>query len=390
VTAKVATNTPARYASCIKVIDPPGTPWDDVHWLYLCHLLRHGDIFVGYFQSLFFGLEQLRLNDLCFTLLRLIGIRIIVRAQGGDVVHLTPFRPRFDWVARMQKDYPDWNLEVAATERRPIIRLFCKHAALVLPADSSLARFLPRNDLLYKYFPVDTDALCPGGDHTGNSVPVIAHAPTHRFVKGTDCLLSAVERLRALGVPCELLLIENKCREEAWRLYGSADIIADQFCIGAFGAFACEGLALGKPVLTYLDQEHLGNPVFNHPIVNTNPENLAAVLAVLLLVPRLRERLGQAGRRSVLEYQSIPALAEVWDRIYQHVWWGRPLRVDDTRHFSRERNARSYTEDPSRTDFWPVPMEDLLDDVLAALRRVGHGKPATHGGAPILASAFLR
>jgi hypothetical protein len=353
-------------------------------------LLRHGDIFVGYFQSLFFQLDRLRLNDLCFTLLRLLGIRIIVRAQGGDVVHQTRYRSRYDWVARMQKDYPQWDLEVAGMQRQSIIRLFCKHAALVLPGDSSLARFLPRNDLLIKYFPVDTDALRPGGARTENPVPAIAHAPTHRFVKGTDYLQSAVERLRAHGIPCELLLIENKTREEAWQLYESADIIADQFCIGAFGAFACEGLALGKPVLTYMDQEHLGNPLFNHPIVNTTPENLAAVLAVLLLVPRLRERLGLAGRRSVVEYQSIPVMAEVWDRIYQHVWWGRPLRLEATRHFSAERKARSYTEDPARPDFWPVPVEDLLDEVLAALRRVGQGKPALHGGPQSLTPAFVR
>ena len=140
--------------------------------------------------------------------------------------------------------------------------------------------------------------------------------------------------------------------------------------MGAYGMFALEGLALGKTVLTYLDQEHLGDPVFNLPIVNANPDNLERVLGVLLQVPELRARIGQAGRQAAERYQSIEALAEVWAQLYRHVWWGEPLRLEQTRHFSPERKPRSFTEDPAHGDFWPVPVDDLMPEIHAALERL--------------------
>jgi glycosyltransferase involved in cell wall biosynthesis len=203
-----------------------------------------------------------------------------------------------------------------------------------------------------------------------NPRPVIIHAPNHRWVKGTDHLLAAIDRLRARGLDFELRLIERIPRHQALELYQSADIIADQFCIGGFGIFALEGLTLAKPVLTYLDQDYLGDPVFNHPIVNTNPENLERILAVLLQVPELRERLGVAGRESIEQYQSVAALAEIWNHIYRHVWWGEPLQLERTRLFSPDRKPRSFTEDPARSDFWPVPVDDLLPEIDAALEKV--------------------
>jgi hypothetical protein len=176
--------------------------------------------------------------------------------------------------------------------------------------------------------------------------------------------------MEASGIPMELRLIEGVPRDEALKLYAEADIIADQFCMGAYGMFALEGLALGKPVLTYLDQESLGDPISSLPVVNTNPENLDRVLAVLLQVPELRFRLGRAGREAVERYQSIGALAEVWTQLYRHVWWGEPLQLQKTRHFSPERKSRSFTEDPGRSDFWPVPVDDLMPQIHSALRKL--------------------
>jgi len=211
-------------------------------------------------------------------------------------------------------------------------------------------------------------------------------------VKGTDHLIRAVERLKSLGLDCELRLVERVPRHEALEVYKQADIIADQFYIGTIGIFGLEAMALGKPVMAYIDHAHLGDPVFNHPIVNTNPENLVRVLAVLLQVPVLRERLGRAGRESVEKYQSVPALAEVWARIYSHVWSGQPLDIEATNHFSPERKTRSFTEDPSHPEFWGVPVNDLLSEIQDALRRIGfsdeaspHERQIQHGSVELLA-----
>jgi glycosyltransferase involved in cell wall biosynthesis len=365
-----------------RVVKSIGVRWNDAHWVCLLDLLRNGDVWVANFDCHFFRVDQVWLNRQVFRLLRIVGIKTIAAPHGGDINYHSRFASRYDWTARYKQDYPQWDGHEQRETAQRRITLFCDWAHLVLGADSSLARVLPRNDLLFKYFPVDCEKLQPAAPAT-NIRPVIAHAPNHRLTKGTDFLFQSIENLRGRGVEVELMLVEGVPREEALYRYREADIIADQFCIGAFGMFALEGLALGKPVLTYLDQEHLGDPVFNLPLVNTNPDNVERVLAVLLQVPDVRERLGKAGRASVEQYQSVPALAEVWDRIYRHVWWGEPLNLETTKHFSSERKARSFTEDPSRADFWPVPVDDLLPEIHAALDRAGFSGGATSGKLPV-------
>src|SRR5262249_43317562 len=109
--------------------------------------------------------------------------------------------------------------------------------------------------LCFKSFPVDTDRLKPA-DLPRNPVPLIVHATNHRRVKGTDVLIEATKRLNALGIECELKIVENVDRHTAFEIYRRADIISDQFVIGAYGVFALEALALSKPTLTYLDHDH--------------------------------------------------------------------------------------------------------------------------------------
>ncbi len=359
-----------------RVIQAEGNAWYDCRWLALIDLLWHGDVWVAYFDCLFFRADQERLNRLAFALIRLAGIKIIACPHGGDVNHQTRYQSRFNWIERYNKDYPSWDANEQRQTALQRIALFCRYSHFVIGGDSSLTKLLPRNDLAFKYFPVDCDPFTPQAQ-AANPRPIVAHAPNHRLTKGTNYLVDAAANLARRGIDFELMLVEGVARAEALQRYARADVIADQFCIGAFGMFGLEGLALGKPVLTYLDQEHLGDPVFNLPIVNTNPENIEKVLAVLLQVPPLRDRLGKAGRASVEQYQSVAALAEVWDRIYRHVWWGEPLDLEKTRHFSPERKPRSFTEDPALAEFWPVPVADLLAEIHAALRVAGFAIPAT-------------
>jgi len=362
------------------VIERPGVPWDEVHWRCLIDLLWHGDIWSAYFDCLFFETDEHRANVWVFRLLHWAGIRIVVAPHGGDIAYKNRFVDRYDTIARKQRDYPQWSLSEFSAPALERIALFCRYASLVLGADSNLQRFLPRKDIVFKYFPIDCDVLRPSEvTASRRTMALIMHAPNHRSVKGTDYLIAAVARLQEAGIACELELLEGVPRTDALLRYQEADIIADQFCIGAFGAFATEGLALGKPVLTYLDQEHLGDPVFNLPLVNTNVENIERVLAVLVQVPALRERLGRLGRESVEAYQSVSALAEVWDQIYRHIWWGETLDLAKTRHFGAERKPRAYTEDPAQPEFWPVPVTDLMPFILSALLRLEQGSVAPPG-----------
>ncbi|HEV3484386.1 MAG TPA: hypothetical protein VG106_03190, partial [Vicinamibacterales bacterium] len=246
------------------------------HWLCLADLLLHGDIWYTHFESLFFRHDQRRMNHFAFRLIRLAGIRIIVSPHGGDILHRHRYVSRYDWIGRAQRDYPEWDLDAFARDANARIEFFCRYADLVLGGDSALVRMLPRRDLFFPSLVMDTEAFAPAPP-IDRAVPKVVHAPNHRYTKGTDFLLAAVDRLKARGIACELVLVERVARAEALALYADADIVADQFIIGGWGVLASEGMMLGKPVMTYLDEEHLGDPVFNMPVVNTTPENLERV-----------------------------------------------------------------------------------------------------------------
>lgn len=347
-----------------------GVPNDAIHWAALRDLFWWGDIKIAYFDIMYFDPSHYWVTEWMFRLMRLCGIRIIVGAHGGDVTYRARYRSRFDWVGRVQQHHPAWDLVETAPGTIRRIDMYCKYADLVLPCDAVMGRFLPRGDVLFKFHPIDTVAL-PNAGVSDREVPLVVHAPSARPIKGTAELLAALDSLRAKGIAFELKLVEKTPRPEALRIYQEADVIVDQLCIGAYGTFSVEAMALGKPTLTYLDQEHLGDPVYNMPLVNAHPENVERVLAVLLQVPELRRRLAKASREASEKYQSVQALAPVWEQLYEHVWRGTPLHLEDTVHFDPSRKPRSFVEDPASVEFWPVPAEDLIDEIRAALARAG-------------------
>ncbi|HVR38716.1 MAG TPA: hypothetical protein VMU84_06445, partial [Thermoanaerobaculia bacterium] len=352
-----------------RVFESETDRWDDAHWLALIDLLRYGDIWNAYFDCLFFNASEPRKNAIAFRLLRAAGIRILVQPHGSDLLCLGVYPSRYGWPERAQLDYPQWDMTAYRAIVEIRVALFSRFADCMLAGDSLYEPILPPRAISFHTVPVDTKLLVPS-EPVLRDVPVIIHAPNHRNVKGTSYLIDALETLRNRGFAFELRLIEGVPRHEALQMYRDADIIADQFIMGAFGIFALEGMALGKPVLTYLDHEHLQRPVYAHPLVNATPENLVEVLAVLHAVPELRTRIGVASRESVFRYQSFEVLAGVWTHIYRHLWWREPLDLESTPPFDRSRAPRSLTEDPSRAEFWPVPAGDLMPRIEEALKRI--------------------
>lgn len=352
-----------------RVFESETERWDDAHWLAIIDLLRSADIWNAYYDCLFFKYDERMKNTLVLRLIRLVGIRILVQPHGSDLLCLGVYPSRYGWPELAQLDYPEWDLTAQREVVEERVRLFGHFADFMMSGDSLYEAILPRIDLTLHPVPVDTESLVPR-EPIARSVPVIVHAPNHRNVKGTAYLIDAIDRLRLLGIAFELRLIEGVPRHEALQMYVDADIVADQFMMGAFGVFALEGMALGKPVLSYLDYEHLQRPICNHPLVNTTPENILEVLAVLHALPELRVRIGTASRASVVRYQSIDALGQVLARVYRHIWWREPLELESTPPFDPARVARALSEDPGRAEFWPVLVDDLMPRITEAVRRV--------------------
>mgnify|MGYP003334685746 FL=1 len=114
--------------------------------------------------------------------------------------------------------------------------------------------------------------------------PLVVHAPSNRSKKGTEFVIEACSKL-----PVDLDLVEGVPHELARERYAKADIIIDQLLVGWHGVFALEAMALGKPVVTYLDPEVVERSAAGFgirvPIVSATPDTL---------VDQLRPQIGRA------------------------------------------------------------------------------------------------
>jgi glycosyltransferase involved in cell wall biosynthesis len=168
-----------------------------------------------------------------------------------------------------------------------------------------------------RFIPYEAEVLPPGIDLTRyEPVPPverervrIVHAPSSLEKKGTQYVVEACKQL-----PVDLDVVHGVRNEEALERYKQADIVVDQVLRDWHGILSIEGMALGKPVATSLDEgavrateEHFGRKV---PIVPATKDDLVEKLRPLVDSFAERKRLGEAGRAYVEEVHDVERMTD--------------------------------------------------------------------------------
>ena len=169
------------------------------------------------------------------------------------------------------------------------------------------------------FLPFDAEVLPPAIDlERYEPVPPverervrIVHAPSHLEKKGTEWVIRACKEL-----PVDLDVVHGVLNEQALERYKQADIVVDQLVRDWHGIFSIEAMALGKPVVTSLDEdavrqteEAFGVEV---PIVRASKDDLVEKLRPLVESFELRKRLGAEGRAYV---ERVHDLERMTDRL---------------------------------------------------------------------------
>ncbi len=134
-----------------------------------------------------------------------------------------------------------------------------------------------------------------------NNKLTICHAPTKRYLKGTEYVLKAVNELKD-KLDFDFLLIENKPHEEVLKIKKQkCDVLVDQLTdLGGFGygMNSMECLSMGIPSVTYI------NPQYEeflkvHPFINANKDNIKEVLGKILTDPKILSKKSAESRKWV-------------------------------------------------------------------------------------------
>jgi glycosyltransferase involved in cell wall biosynthesis len=167
------------------------------------------------------------------------------------------------------------------------------------------------------FLPFEAEVVPPGIDLSlYDLVPAvqrervrIVHAPSNLEKKGTDSVIEACKQL-----PVDLDVVHGVRNDEALERYKHADIVVDQVLRDWHGIFSVEGMALGKPVVTSLDEdavrqteEAFGVKV---PIVRATKDDLVEKLRPLVESFEERKRLGEAGRAYVEEVHGVERMTD--------------------------------------------------------------------------------
>jgi hypothetical protein len=165
----------------------------------------------------------------------------------------------------------------------------------------------------------------------------VLHSPSHPVLKGSAEIRATVERLRARGVPVELVTIEGRPNAEVLEALRDCDLAVDQlYSDTPMAAFATEAASVGRPVIVGGCAAGRGAaqvaPLPLPPSVYLRPEALEPALEALAGDREQRLALGAAGAAFVAAEWSPPAVGARLLRLLRGdipaEWWCDPAEVD--------------------------------------------------------------
>ncbi|QIM15888.1 glycosyltransferase family 4 protein [Leucobacter insecticola] len=198
----------------------------------------------------------------------------------------------------------------------------------------------------------------------------VVHAPSIAAVKGTDLIVPTMERLHHEGV-IRFELIQGVPSEQMPAVLRNADVVLDQFRLGAYGVVACEAMAAGCVVVGHISQQVrqtvLTETGHRLPIIEATPATLEQEIRTLAQDPRLIDRQtagaqfvrevhdGRLAARALLDHwinPDHPATAPPNPRrttvhpIAERLWTSAPKRLQDAIATAVDRAAGVFPPRP--------------------------------------------
>lgn len=176
-----------------------------------------------------------------------------------------------------------------------------------------------KEDLQYLFYPYDPSEL-PERTVEKNEKVTIVHSPTNRLYKGTELIISVIEKIKK-EKKIEFLLIENMDRNELLKIKANSDICIDQVggSMGGtgYGKAGIETLAMGIPTVTNMTRNYEDWLPENPFVVANNSVQLYSSLMMLIEDSGIRKEFGTKGKEWVSKYHGFDAVNKSLYELYQ-------------------------------------------------------------------------
>jgi len=191
---------------------------------------------------------------------------------------------------------------------------------IILVATPDLLAFIPSEKRVWLPFPINLDMWRPKPVTEKEHAPVVGYYnPPHdeREVYGIRYTQRAVKNLKRKGFNFETKPIYWRPHHTMPDYYSSIDIYVDRLGMSWYGVGACEAMASGLPVMTYIREDLRHLIPSKEPFLISTKEDFEENLEILLGDESLRRQLGQRGRKYVLDKHDGLEVAKSLLDIYQ-------------------------------------------------------------------------
>ncbi|MFC1932963.1 glycosyltransferase family 4 protein [Chloroflexota bacterium] len=302
-------------------LPPPGGHINDINLGFqqqskLGRVLKQGLFAVWAAQNydifhFFFG-DSLLPWRLDLPFLKRMGKKVFVHFRGSDIRNSLFFQFQEERFLGKQTTPP----RLQTPQQHRSLKRWRRYADDIFVSTPDLLRIVPEAKLVQQAVDLSRwDYYLEPLDVNPQEIRV-AHAPHGREKKGTEFVIKAIDDLRAQGYPVKLVLIEDVPNNEVKQWYQACQIGVGGLLIGWYGNVSIELMALGKPVVSYIDPE-LAKYRADLPIVSATPEDLADKLKPLIQDQLLRRRLGQQGRAYVEKWHDVNHIVDRLFELYQ-------------------------------------------------------------------------
>ena len=142
----------------------------------------------------------------------------------------------------------------------------------------------------------------------------IIHIPSNPKVKGTAIIREQISKIKDKVIYQEFTSLTHN---EVLTKYQESDIVIDQLLTGTYGNASLEAMALGTPVLNFLNPTFTKYEPSHPPIISVDPSNLNDVILMLDRNREILKEKGRLGEKFVAQFHSFEMVGKKLINLYE-------------------------------------------------------------------------